>query len=226
MHTHADDAPHAHDHSTDGAAADPDYFEASSWDVRYDRAESVWSGNANPQLITEVTKLQPGTALDVGCGEGGDVIWLAQQGWQVTGADFSAKGLARAAQHAQAAGVADRLDWWQVDAREFDAAGRSYDLVTTHFLHLPDGGTVEAVGRLAGAVKPGGHLLVVGHSPAAHFTELTTSKRDAMFLAKDLLPGLPEGFEAVVVEQRPRSVTRDGVTVEIDDSTFLARRHG
>lgn len=225
MHTHADDAAHAHDHSTDGEAGDPDYFEVTSWDERYAGGESVWSGKPNPQLVAEATALEPSTALDVGCGEGGDVIWLARQGWHVTGADFSANGLARAAQHAQEAGITDRTDWWQVDAREFDAAGRSYDLVTTHFLHLPDGRMVEAVGRLAGAVAPGGHLLVVGHSPAAHFTQLSESHRNAMFLAKDLLPGLPEGFEPVVVEQRPRSVVRDGRTIDIDDSTFLARRH-
>lgn len=224
MHTSADDSAHAHDHSTEGGGADPNYFEADSWDERYAGTDAVWSGNANPQLITEAGKLQPGTALDVGCGEGGDVIWLAQQGWRVTGADFSPKGLSRAAQHAQEAGVADRTDWWQIDAREFDADGRSYDLVTSHFLHLPDGRMVDAVTRFAAAVRPGGHLLVVGHSPAAHFTELTKSKRDAMFLAADLLPGLSDDFEPVVVEQRPRRVTRDGETFDIDDSTFLARR--
>jgi hypothetical protein len=47
-----------------------------------------------------------------------------------------------------------------------------------------------------------------------------------MFLAADLLPALPAEFEPVVVEQRPRTVTRDGQTVEIDDSTLLARRRG
>lgn len=218
MHTHHDAA------HPDSAATEPDYFESSSWDERYAGHESVWSGKPNPQLVAEVTGLAPGAALDLGCGEGGDVIWLAEQGWQVTGADFSAKGLARAADHARQAGVADRTDWWQVDAREFDAAGRSYDLVTTHFLHLPDGRMIEAVGRLADAVAPGGHLLVVGHSPAAHFTELSAAKRRAMFLARDLVPGLPDDFEPLVVEQRPRSVVRDGKTIDIDDSTFLARR--
>ncbi|GGB23988.1 hypothetical protein GCM10011492_12360 [Flexivirga endophytica] len=217
-------AEHKHQHQHGASPTDPDYFEATSWNERYDGADSVWSGKPNPQLVAEAGKLSPGTALDVGCGEGGDVIWLAQQGWQVTGADFSSKGLARAAQHAADAGVADRTHWWQVDAREFDAAGRSYDLVTSHFLHLPDGRMVDAVGRLGAAVAPGGHLLVVGHSPAAHFAELTESKRKAMFLAEDLVPGLPDDFEALVVQQRPRTVTRDGRTVEIDDSTLLARR--
>jgi len=212
---------HGHQH-TEGEAAE--MFEPSSWEERYAGEEKVWSGEPNPQLVAEVSALTPGTALDVGCGEGGDVIWLARQGWRVTGADFSANGLARAARHAEEAGVADRTDWWQVDARTFEAGGRSFDLVTTHFLHPPDGGMVGVVGRLAEAVAPGGHLLVVGHEPSEVFTHLNESHRNAMFLAADLLPGLPDGFEVLVSEQRPRRVVRDGVTVDIGDSTLLARR--
>jgi 2-polyprenyl-3-methyl-5-hydroxy-6-metoxy-1,4-benzoquinol methylase len=201
-----------------------DLFEPPGWDERYDGPAKVWSGNPNPQLVAEASRLSAGTALDVGCGEGGDVVWLARQGWQVTGADFAANGLARAARHAEEAGVAAACDWWQVDARTFTADGRSFDLVTTHFLHPPDDGMVEVTRRLATAVAPGGHLLVVGHAPSDAFTHLAASHRRAMFLAADLLPGLPDGFEALVVEQRPRTVTRDGATVDIADSTLLARR--
>ncbi|MEV1131153.1 class I SAM-dependent methyltransferase [Agromyces sp. NPDC049794] len=204
--------------------AAPDYFEPSSWEERYSGDEKVWSGNPNPQLVAEASGLTPGTALDVGCGEGGDVLWLARQGWRVTGADFSANGLARAARHAEEAGVADRTDWWQVDARTFAADGRSYDLVTTHYLHPPDAGMVDVVRRLAEAVAPGGHLLVVGHAPSEAFTHLTASHRKAMFLAEDLLPALPDDFEPLVVEQRGRTVVRDGASVDIADSTLLARR--
>ena len=199
-------------------------FEPPAWDERYASDEKIWSGKPNPQLVAEAAALPPGTALDVGCGEGGDVIWLASQGWRVTGADFSANGLARAARHAAEAGVADRVDWWQVDAREFAAGGRSYDLVTSHYLHPPDGGMAAVARRLAEAVAPGGRLLVVGHAPSEVFTHLTESHRNAMFLAEDLLPGLPAGFEALVVEQRPRTMTREGVTMDVHDATFLARR--
>lgn len=210
----------------DGGEHAAEMFEPPAWEERYSGPEKVWSGRPNAQLVAEVAGLAPGTALDVGCGEGGDVIWLAEQGWKVTGADFAAHGLARAARHAEEAGVADRIDWWQVDARTFSADGRSYDLVTSHFLHPPDGGMVEVVGRLAGAVAPGGHLLVVGHAPSEVFTQLSASHRRAMFEAAELLPGLPDGFEVLVVEQRPRTATRDGVTNEIHDSTLLARRSG
>jgi 2-polyprenyl-3-methyl-5-hydroxy-6-metoxy-1,4-benzoquinol methylase len=199
-------------------------FEPASWDERYSGQDSIWSGHANPQLVTEASGLAPGTALDVGCGEGGDVIWLAQHGWTVTGADFSAQGLARAARHAEQAGVSDRTDWWQVDARSFSAAGRSFDLVTSHYLHPPNGGMVTVISQLAEAVAPGGHLLVVGHAPSEVFAQLSSSKHKAMFLAEELVPGLPAGFDAIIVEQRPRTMTRDGMTVEAHDSTLLARR--
>lgn len=204
--------------------ADPGMFEPGSWDERYSGEERVWSGEANPQLVAEASRLRPGTALDVGCGEGGDVIWLARQGWTVTGADFSAVGLARAARHAEKAGVADRTDWWQVDARTFAAGGRSYDLVTTHYLHPPDAGMAEVTRRLAEAVATGGHLLVVGHAPSEVFTRLHGSHRNSMFLAEDLRQALPDDFEVLAAEQRPRSLTRDGETVDVDDATLFARR--
>lgn len=204
-------------------------FEAASWDENYSGDGQIWSGEPNVQLVAEVADLTPGTALDVGCGEGADVIWLARRGRTVTGADFSAAGLARAARLAEEAGVAERTDWWRVDAREFDAGGRSFDLVSTQYLHPPDGGMVDVVGRLAAAVAPGGHLLVVGHAPpsgdSSHLgAHEPNARHRAMLLAADLLPGLPDDLEPLVVEQRPHPHTHDGETIEIDDSVLLARR--
>lgn len=203
---------------------DDDVFEPASWEARYAGEAPVWSGRPNAQLVAEVAALAPGTALDVGCGEGGDVVWLAQQGWTVTGADFAAAGLERAARNAEAAGVGDRVEWWQVDARSFDAGGRTWDLVTTHFLHPPDAGMADVVRRLATAVAPGGHLLVVGHAPSEVHARLSAAKRRAMFLAEDLVPALPAELEVLVVEQRPRTATHDGTVHEVEDSTLLARR--
>jgi 2-polyprenyl-3-methyl-5-hydroxy-6-metoxy-1,4-benzoquinol methylase len=208
------------------AAADQQaaMFEPAGWDARYAGKESVWRGTPNPQLVAVAEELRPGRALDVGCGEGGDVIWLARQGWTVTGADFSAAGLARAARHAEEAGVAGRTDWWRTDARAFAAGGRTYDLVTTHYLHPPNGAMVDVVGQLAEAVAPGGHLLVVGHSPTAHHTPLSEMHLRAMFLAEELVAGLPDGFEVLAAQQRPRTLVREGAEIAVEDSTLLARR--
>jgi hypothetical protein len=83
---------------------------------------------------------------------------------------------------------------------------------------------VDVARRLSEAVAPGGSLLVVGHAPSGVFTHLSAAHRKAMFRAEDLLPGLPDDFEVLVAEQRPRTTIRDGETVDIDDSTLLARR--
>ena len=64
------------------------FFERPAWEERYS-GDKVWSGKVNVQLAAEVTDLAPGRALDVGCGEGGDALWLAAQGWQVTASDFA-----------------------------------------------------------------------------------------------------------------------------------------
>ena len=68
---------HDHQPTAEHAAA---MFEPPSWDERYSGEEKLWSGHPNAQLVAEVSRLTAGTALDVGCGEGGDVIWLARQG--------------------------------------------------------------------------------------------------------------------------------------------------
>ena len=213
---------HGHHATEDGAAI----FEPAAWEERYAGPGTFWSGEANPQLVAVAAGLTPGTALDVGCGEGGDVIWLARHGWRVTGADFSANGLALAARHAEEAGVAERVDWWRVDARAFDAGDRSYDLVTSHYLHAPDGGMIDVTRRLAGAVAKGGHLLVVGHAPSEIFSHSVASAHKAMFRAEELLPGVPDDLEPVVVEQRPRTLHREGQTMHVHDATLLARRRG
>jgi methylase of polypeptide subunit release factors len=81
------------------------------WEDRYRRRERVWSGRTNAVLVDVAGSLQPGTALDLGCGEGGDAIWLAQQGWRVRAVDVSATALDRAAAEAATAGVVDRIDF-------------------------------------------------------------------------------------------------------------------
>ena len=80
------------------AAIDP----AAAWDERYRTRTQLWSGNPNPQLVREAGGLKPGHALELGCGEGADAIWLAHHGWTVTAVDVSAVALERAQSHEKA----------------------------------------------------------------------------------------------------------------------------
>ena len=96
------------------------------------RRSGRWSGKPNASLVEEVAELEPGTALDLGCGQGGDAIWLAAQGWTVTATDISQTALDIAARHAAEAGVS--VTWERHDLADSQPAGR-FDLVTTSFLH-------------------------------------------------------------------------------------------
>ncbi|MFJ5230817.1 FAD-dependent oxidoreductase [Kitasatospora sp. NPDC088391] len=134
------------------------------WERRYGESEQIWSGRPNASLTREAAGLAPGSALDLGCGEGGDAIWLAGQGWQVTAVDLSRVALERAAARAAVEGVADRIDWQRVDLANAFPSG-SYDLVSAQFLHSPTEFPRERVlRRAAEAVAPGGTLLITGHA--------------------------------------------------------------
>ena len=83
------------------AAARPSANEAD-WDHRYG-GDQMWSGNPNGTLVNEISGLAPGRALDVGAGEGGDALWLAEQGWSVTASDISQRALDRVERRGRAA---------------------------------------------------------------------------------------------------------------------------
>ncbi len=200
------------------------------WDERYRSTGGLWSGNPNPQLVAEAADLAPGTALDAGCGEGADAIWLAARGWRVTAVDVSTVALERGdAQAAErGADVARRIDWRHEDLTDWIPAEASYDLVSAQFMHLPKGPREALFRALAAAVAPGGSLLIVGHHPS----DLTTIPRPALpdlfFTASDVAALLdPHGWDVLVSAARARGVTDpDGRTGAIHDAVLRARRCG
>ncbi|NLU72943.1 class I SAM-dependent methyltransferase [Streptomyces sp. HNM0575] len=138
-----------------------------TWDEWYAERDRIWSGRPNDVLVRETEGLRPGRALDLGCGEGADAVWLAGQGWRVTAADISCVALDRAAEHAVEAGVVDRIDWQRHDLGVSFPEG-AFDLVSAQFLHsYGDLPREEILRRAADAVAPGGTLLIEGHSGPA-----------------------------------------------------------
>ena len=132
------------------------------WNAHYGREPQIWSGNPNAALVRETAGLTPGRALDLGSGEGADAVWLAGRGWRVTAVDVSDTALDRAKGHADAAAVADRIEWQQTDLGADFPAGE-FDLVSAFFLHVP---ALESILTASvAATAPGGTLLVVGHAP-------------------------------------------------------------
>ncbi len=204
-------------------------FDEAWWDERYASAPAIWSGAVNPNLEREVAGLTPGSALEVGSGEGADAIWLAERGWRVTALDISSVALDRARANAAAAGtdVAGRIGWRRVDLLTWDPGAEVFDLVSAQYMHLPSAQRVPVFRRLAAAVAPGGTLLVVGH----HVSDLDTTvhrhaDRDMFFTGADITADLPDDAWQVVTDTVTGRVRRDdqGRDVTIHDTVVRATR--
>lgn len=209
----------------------PDQFDEAFRDGRYRSHAALWSGEPNRHLVAEADSLTPGTALDVGSGEGADAIWLAERGWRVTAVDLSTVALGRAAAHAAQAGanIAERIDWLHRDLTSWDPAPGRYDLVSAQYMHLVPAASRQALfGRLATAVRPDGTLLIVGHHPSdLQTTALRPSIPDLYFTGDDVAASLDSDewdFITNTAAGRP-TTDPDGHTVTIHDTVLRARRH-
>ena len=208
----------------------PDAF--AVWEEHYGAKPQVWSGRVNARLAEVAATLTPGRALDLGCGEGADAIWLAEQGWTVVAVDVSTTALARGRAAAQQRGVAARIDFEQHDLDGGFPAGR-FDLVSAQFLHSPvERDRAAILRRAAAAVAPGGTLLIVDHAAAPPWS---SRMHDHVFATADaVLAGLELDLESGHAGWRPvqvgtveREVTGpDGRQATLTDSVIRIVRAG
>lgn len=213
-----------HQHAARGPAPstdDPTEF----WENRYGEKDAIWSGRPNRMLVDTVADLTPGRALDLGCGEGGDAIWLAERGWVVTGVDISPTAVARATRAAADRGLP--ATFRTVDLETWRTSD-TFELVTACFLQSPLAfGREQVLRRAAGLVAPGGHLLSVAHAAAPPWSGMAadptmvfpTPDGDLAALA------LGAGWEVLIAQVRTRPATGpDGQEATLDDSVLLVRR--
>lgn len=197
------------------------------WEEHYGQRDQIWSGRVNARLEEIAGPLTPGAVLDLGSGEGGDAVWLAEQGWQVTAVDISDTALQRGAAAAQSRGLADRITFVQHDLSNFVPEG-TFDLISAHFLHsmLPfDRPTI--LKRVAGAVRSGGILLIVDHagpppwgSKLHHHHEFPSA--DEVVRSLDLSDA---DWETVRAEASERNaVGPDGQAGKLTDNVIVLRR--
>ena len=194
-----------------------------TWDQRYSSMERVWSGQPNGALGTETTGLPPGRALDVGCGEGADAVWLAEHGWDVTALDVSGVALERAARHAEQVQVPVR--WVHADLVEAALPAGTFDLVSAQYPALLRTDHHDAEAALLAAVAPGGTLLVVHHQVIdAEQARAHVVDPDDYVSPADVATLLDERWRIEVDETRPRHVTGGAGSHHTHDVILRARR--
>jgi 2-polyprenyl-3-methyl-5-hydroxy-6-metoxy-1,4-benzoquinol methylase len=176
------------------------------WERLYSERAQVWRGRVNAALERKAGGLTPGRALDLGCGDGGDALWLAERGWQVTAIDIAQTALDRGAAEAARRGLV--VDWQCADLAEQLPRG-PYELVSAQFLQSPVALPRIEILRLAAAeVARGGALLM----PTA-----------AEVVAQLSLPEV--AWDAVRAEEVVRVATGpDGQPAELVDTVVLLRR--
>ncbi len=129
------------------------------WDEIWDTMDHTFA-DYDQALVDNVDGLAPGRALDVGCGAGGNALWLAERGWRVTGIDFSGVAIEKARKRALGRGLEVEL---QVrDATEYRPEGE-YDLITSFYIQLWPDQRARMLANAARALAPGGRILFVSH---------------------------------------------------------------
>ncbi|MFB3825583.1 MAG: class I SAM-dependent methyltransferase [Bryobacteraceae bacterium] len=119
--------------------------------------QHLFTHEPNALLVRTVRGLKPGKALDVGMGQGRNAVFLAGQGWDVTGYDFSDEALARARENASKAAVSIRAV--QATHEKFDFGKEQWDLIvmTYAFVNMSDRAFLA---RVKESLRPGGLVLV------------------------------------------------------------------
>ncbi len=184
--------------------------------------DKVAQRRPNAHLVEQVADLQPGRALDAGCGHGAETLWLAAHGWQVTAVDFSASALAQGQSMAESIGpeVSEGIAWTEGNLATWEATPGHFDLVVCLYVHVA-GAVDEMIKRLANGVAAGGTLLMVGHRPIGPATGTPTAASGQVQISVEAARGVlePLHWELLVAQERPRTLVGTGV-----DAVIRARR--
>jgi SAM-dependent methyltransferase len=196
------------------------------WEEHYSATPQVWSGRVNARLAEVAPTLDGSRALDLGCGEGADAIWLAEHGWTVVAVDVSTTAVTRAREAATSHGVADRIDVVECDLTREVPEG-PFDLVSAQFLHSTVAMDRAAILRAAAAaVAPGGSLLIVDHAAAPPWATKMAHHEfpdtETVLAGLDLDPACWQRARVGVVERAARGP--DGEDVTLLDNVMWLRR--
>jgi SAM-dependent methyltransferase len=203
--------------------------DANDWDERYAAHDLVWSAEPNRFVAEIIGPLTPGHAVDLAAGEGRNAIWMVEQGWVVTAADYSPVAVERMRSLAadRLGDDVGRLTAVVADATQSTPGGpAAYDLALICYLQLPAEQWRQALRSAVEAVRPGGVVVVVGHA-GRNLAEGWGGPSDRAVLydpeeVLDRAEGLPVAALQSGIRERPVP-TDDGERVALDTVVVLRR---
>jgi SAM-dependent methyltransferase len=202
---------------------------AEFWEPRYSGADPGWGRQPNARLTAVLPRLAlpPGLAWDLGCGHGGDALWLASLGWHLTATDVSPTAVRRVTAAAAELGLRDRVTAQQHDLSSTLPQG-AFHLVYACYFHSPVPLDRDRILRNAAArVRPGGCLALIDHGSAAPWSWRPDGREPEFPTPAQTLAGLSPGpgWETEICEQADRTATGpDGQTATVTDNIIVLRR--
>jgi SAM-dependent methyltransferase len=196
-------------------------MERPDWNRKHAEAGRLYGAEPNRFLVSEVTGLPPGRALDLACGGGRNAVWLAEHGWHVTGVDYSDVALEQTRELAAERKV--EVELVQADLLDYVPPEHAFDLVVVLYLQLPAEQRRQVLRSAAASLAPGGTMLVVGHH-LDNLKEGTGGPKDpAVLYTHDQVADDLSGLTLEKAERALRPVaTADG---EVDAVDVLVRAH-
>lgn len=165
--------------------------EIERWNRILTQEKPSFNTKPNEFLIEMARNRKPGMALDVGMGQGRNAIWLAQQGWDVTGFDPAERAVAVAISAAARLGL--KLKTEITDTERFNFGERKWDLILMSYV-----GARERRDEVQRALKSGGILIIEGaHRDATKGRSIG----GAVVFDTGELPGLFSGLRVVRYEE-------------------------
>ena len=134
------------------------------WDERYSAEDYAYGTEPNTFLTANFARLPMGRVLSLAEGEGRNAVFLAQQGYEVTGVDGSQVGLAKAKALADSRGVA--AHWVHADLADYELGKNGWDGIVSIFCPLPPAIRQALYRKVLAALKPGGVFLLEAYTPA------------------------------------------------------------
>jgi len=174
------------------------------WDERYAEEDYVYGTEPNEFLKAQSHSLPSGKIISLCEGEGRNAVYLAKQGYEVTGVDSSSVGLAKARKLADREGVSISTEL--ADMGDFAIEPASWDGVVSIFCHIPPSMRAELHRQVVAGLKPGGVLILEAYTPEQLALGTGGPKIATLTMTAEALKNELEGLEIEYLQELERDV--------------------